>query len=579
IVGAIQTLPGVQRNGGDQTGLMVRGGDVNESVVIVDGTVSQNAFFSNVPGVAQRSRFNPFQFKGIAFSSGGYSARYGQALSSVLDLQTNDLPDKTTVNLGANFAGIYASGSKLMDKNALEFSANYIDVSPFYALAQTNVKFNKVPQGGGFSTRWISQIGEKGMFKMNFQHSFNKMNIVIPDPATPGNTLGFGLNNENTFFNSSYRNWLSSKWSLFTALSYSSNADQIRWGALPSNRNDSRLQGRAEIKYFPHAKFETMIGAEVQRISYAQRFDTLLSAFEETLLSSYLESEWKPIKRLGFKIGLRAEHSKLINRYNVAPRGSMAYKTGRWSQVSFATGLFYQTAPTSYLLWGYRPGFQSSVHYMANYQWLHNDRTFRVEGYYKGYDQLIRENGTPYNPNAFRFNYGQVNNAGDGYAQGIDFFWRDKKTLENLDYWISYSFIDTKRIYQNYVSKVTPDYVSPHNLSIVSKYFVEKLQMSVSLTYNYATGRGYYNPNTEQFLGDKAPDYHNVSLNLAYLTTVKKVFMVIYMGVDNITNQKNVLGFRYSNDGVQRYPILPPLYRSVFLGVNMSLTKFNKDEL
>jgi hypothetical protein len=63
IIGAIQTLPGVQRNGGDQTGLMVRGGDVSESIMIVDGTVAQNAFNSSVPGVAQRSRFNTFKFK------------------------------------------------------------------------------------------------------------------------------------------------------------------------------------------------------------------------------------------------------------------------------------------------------------------------------------------------------------------------------------------------------------------------------------------------------------------------------------------------------------------------------------
>ena len=64
IIGAIQTLPGVQRNGGDQTGLMVRGGDVSEAAVIVDGTIAQNAFGSSVPGVSQRSRFNPFSFQG-----------------------------------------------------------------------------------------------------------------------------------------------------------------------------------------------------------------------------------------------------------------------------------------------------------------------------------------------------------------------------------------------------------------------------------------------------------------------------------------------------------------------------------
>ena len=112
VVKAIQTLPGTQQQGA-QTGLFVRGGDASEAAVIIDGMVAQNAFLSTAPGVAARSRFGPFQFKGVSFSSGGYSARYGQALSSVLELNSNDQPDKSTINTGVNMAGVYFSASKL----------------------------------------------------------------------------------------------------------------------------------------------------------------------------------------------------------------------------------------------------------------------------------------------------------------------------------------------------------------------------------------------------------------------------------------------------------------------------------
>ena len=141
IVSAIQTLPGVQQNVGDQTGLLVRGGDASESLVIVDGTIAQNAFFSTVPGVSQRSRFNPFQFKGTSFSSGGYSSRYGQALSSVLDLQTKDLPPESTVNIGANLSGVSLSGSKLMNNNAFEYSGSYLNLSPYLGITKTNFNY------------------------------------------------------------------------------------------------------------------------------------------------------------------------------------------------------------------------------------------------------------------------------------------------------------------------------------------------------------------------------------------------------------------------------------------------------
>ena len=39
-----------------------------------------------------------------------------------------------------------------------------------------------------------------------------------------------------------------------------------------------------------------------------------------------------------------------------------------------------------------------------------------------------------------------VNNNGSGYAKGVELFWRDKKSLKNIDYWVSYSYLDSKEI-------------------------------------------------------------------------------------------------------------------------------------
>jgi hypothetical protein len=579
IAGAIQTLPGVQRNGGDQTGLMVRGGDVNESMVIIDGTTVQNAFGSNIPGVSQRSRFSPFQFKGTSFSSGGYSARYGQALSSVLELQTNDLPEKSNLNLGVNFSGAALSGAKLIDNNAIEYSANYTNLAPYYAITKTNFGFYNVPQGGGFSTRWVSKITDKGIFKMNFQQNSANTGITIPDPQIAGNLINFGLKNENTFYNTSFSYWTSEKLKYFTAFSFSNNTDKIDWGAINVFRHDSRVQGRGELLYEVNKNLKLLTGIEIQHLSYQKQYDTLYSKFDETLSVVYAESEWKPAKFFGIKAGVRAEHSALLNKNNITPRLSAAVKTSEHAQISSAAGIFYQSVTPNYLLEGYKPDFQKAIHYMINYQWMRDDRTFRVESYYKGYQQLVRENGIAYNPNQYRYNFGIVDNSGNGYAKGIDVFWRDQKSIKNLDYWISYSYIDTKRLYQNYLSKATPDYISPNNLNIIVKYYIENIQTNISASYYYASGRSYYNPNTTAFLSDKAPDYHNLALNLSYLTTIKNWFTVIYLSIDNLTNNHNVLGYRYSNDGTIRYPIVPPTFRSIFFGINISLTKYNKDEL
>ncbi|TMN59328.1 hypothetical protein, partial [Pseudoalteromonas piscicida] len=83
-----------------QEGLFIRGGSAEEAKIIIDGTVVNNFFYSSVPGIAQRGRFSPFLFNGTVFSSGGYSAVYGQALSSILSLESIDIPEQSEIQAG-----------------------------------------------------------------------------------------------------------------------------------------------------------------------------------------------------------------------------------------------------------------------------------------------------------------------------------------------------------------------------------------------------------------------------------------------------------------------------------------------
>jgi outer membrane cobalamin receptor len=578
IVGAIQTLPGTQRVA-EQTGLFVRGGDANESLVIIDGMSVQNAFFSNIPGVAQRSRFTPFQFKGVSFSSGGYSVRYGQALSSILELNTLDLPEKSTISANINMSGIALTSIKRWKSNGAEITAYYNNMAPFYKIANTNFNFYHVPSGGGVSAKWSAQNKNGGIIKSLIKRDYYESGTEIPDPFQPGATMRFGLKNQNTYLNTSYRQLFNEKMLFYTAASASINEDKTRWGDFPVVNNDWRMQWRGEGTRFVTAVFNLMLGSEIQRYQYTQNFDTVRYRFNETLTAMYLECEWKLGKRFAIKPGVRAEHSAMLAKESLAPRVSMAFKTGEYSQVSLASGMFYQTADKRYLLRQYHPDFQYAVHYLANYQWINHSRSFRIEGYYKSYHQLIREINASYNPNPYRVVYGPVNNSGSGYAQGVDVFWRDQKTIKNFDYWLAYSYVDTKRLYANLIAKATPDFVSNHNLNLTAKYLIESIQMNVGATFSFTSGRTYYNPHDGKFLGSHGPAYQNLALNVSYLTTIGKWFAVIYANVDNVWNYKNVLGYRYSPDGQNRYKILPPLYRAFFVGANISLTSFKKDEL
>lgn len=576
IVKAIQTLPGTQQQG-TQTGLFVRGGDASEAAVVVDGLTAQNAFLSTPPGVAARSRFGAFQFKGIAFSSGGYSARYGQALSSVLELNSNDLPDKSTINLGINMAGVYASGSKLFKKTSVDAAAYYNNLTPFYGIAKTNVDYYKVPQGAGGSSKFTWKPNKDGILKAMVNYSRFTSGTKVQNPSDASQALSFDLVNQNVYSSLTYKQNLKNKWNLYGGVSYSYNEDDIHWNDTGSLNTDNRMQGRLEAKYYVRTGLSILAGGEIQHFGYDRSFAGIKTNFTETQYAGYAEADWTPINWFAVKPGVRYEHSTLLNQDVIGPRLALAIRSGLYGQFSVASGIFYQLADPNYFLYGYRPQMQQAIHYIANYQYMHNDRTLRLEAYYKDYQQLVRERVSNYNPNSYRYIYGTVDNSGTGYAGGAELFWRDKKSIKNADYWISYSYIDTRRLYKNYQAEVQPDFIATHNLNIITKYFIEKLQTQVNLTYNYASGRPYYNPTNASFLGDRTPDYHNLSLTVNYLHSFGKWFTVVYAGIDNITNNQNVFGYRYSN-GV-RYEMRPALYRSVFVGVNFSLTAFDKDEL
>lgn len=586
VIRTLETLPGTQQPGAN-TGLFVRGGDAAEAMVVIDELTVQNPFFSSLPGVSQSSRFSPFQFKGISFSSGCYSVRYGQALSSVLELNTRDLADNNKISLGANATGLFASGARLWGKSSLECSGYYNNFSPFYRWANTNVVFQSPPSGEGLSLKYVWQPTEKEELKLLVRGAFYTAGLLTPDPFTAGDTTDFLIHNRLWLASATYRYSAGRGWEFFTAASYSYNRDNISWqdsllGRIPLVNRDYRTQWRAETRKYLSSACEVDAGFEVQHYGYTRIFDSLEGSFTETLPAAYAELHWRPWPWIGLRPGIRYETSALARQSLASPRMSVALRAGQYGQFAMAAGYFRQDPGNLYLLSGYRPSMQEARHLILNYQWSRSGRTLRVETYFKSYSRLVREYDSVYDPDAeWRIvpPGRRVDNTGYGYARGAELFWHDRSLMEGLDYRVSYSFIDTKRLYEDYLREATPDYIAAHNLSVVTRYFVDNWQTNFSLTFSYASGRPYYDPGSPVFLGQRTPPFEDLSLAIGRLATVKKWFTVIYMGIGNITDHHNIFGYRYSFDGTRIFPVLPAVYRSIIVGINISLSRFDKSEL
>ena len=157
---ALETLPGVQKIG-ETEGLFVRGGTGAETKFFMDGNLVNNFFGNSVPGLKAMDRLNTSLFKGNVFSSGGYSAMYGQALSSVLILESIDFPERNSVDIG--ISPIFVSGGfqNVNDEKTKSFgiAAAYSNLVLMTKLLKFNTTFTKAPES--FSTNFNFRIKNK----------------------------------------------------------------------------------------------------------------------------------------------------------------------------------------------------------------------------------------------------------------------------------------------------------------------------------------------------------------------------------------------------------------------------------
>lgn len=597
ITGALKTLPGAQQVG-ESEGLFVRGGTAAETKTFIDGTLVNNFFFSSVPGIAQRGRFSPFIFKGTVFSTGGYSALYGQALSSALILESIDLPEQSSATLNLSVLGIGAGFQKLNKEKTASWGVNYnySNLTAAFAVIKQQQDYSKAPNSHNIDANFRIKTSKNGMLKYYGFYLTNSLGFTQNSLDSVGYKDRFGLSNGNMYHNLSWKESLKNKWKLQAAVSVSTNKDDIRFGMQDEDKNDVLLNG-LEFKQFDvnskgfYANGRLVLEKKFRALN-ALRFGveynhsddkSLFTAFNgstfrtrliENVYSLFAEQDVYLTNKLAAKFGARAEYSALLDKTNLAPRVSLAYKLGKESQASLAYGIFYQNPELRYQPTIAPLTFMKATHYIAQYQKTTNLTTFRVEAFYKQYDNLIKTS------NINGRELGSSNN-GFGDASGFELFWRDKKTVKNLDYWISYSFLDTKRDFLNFPTAITPNFAAKNTASVVLKKFVTKLKSNLNFSYNYASGRPYYNIQYDQntskpFFADKGriPDYHNVSFSVNYLPSIgkknAKAFAVYVLSVSNVFNLKQVYGYNYSYNGQRKTELVPPSRMFIFIGAFIS---------
>lgn len=575
IYGALTALPGTATVGEDGR-LFVRGGDGYETKTFIDGLLSKKPYSSNVPDLPSRGRFSPFMFSGTTFSTGGYSAEYGQALSSALILNTTAFPQKSQTDISLMTIGGSVSQTLRGDKTSVSIGLDYTNLGPYFKIVSNKYTMNQYPESVGTSIIFRQKLTEKGILKVFSTYSGTRFGLKYPDLSQQGALSNIAISNQNSYTNISFSDELGSGWFMKTGVALTIDENNLNLETSMVDEGNRNVQAKISFKKALTPNASILFGVEETFNRFNQNYkvvSTLFansSNFDDFGSALFAETEFRPINGLAIRAGVRGEHSTLLNDQNVAARLSAAVKLTKSAQVSIAYGNFFQTPEENLLRFTHSLGFEQANHLIVNYQWEKSDRILRVEAYRKDYKDLVTYSSTEF------WNGNLYANSGSGRAQGIDMFFRDRRTFKSFEYWVSYSYVDSKRKYRDYPIMVTPSFAPSHSASIVGKKWVQSITTQFGVSATFATGRPYNNPNSTNFMDGRTPFYNDISINCSHLRTILEKPAIIYLSVNNLLGRDNIFGYRYftqpNAEGVyESMPIKSDSKRFYFVGIFITI--------
>jgi hypothetical protein len=396
VVRAISTLPGVAQAQSGRNDLIVRGGSPGENLYIVDNIEVPNINHFGTQGFSggPLSYINLDFVDNTTFSSGGFGARYGDRLSSVLTINLKDgrkdrLGGKATIS--ATQFGLNVEGPFSQDGSFI-FSArrSYLDLI-FKAAG-----FSFVPEYWDFFTKSSYHPDPKdeihliGFGILDNTRAFNTTSDNIYDNSkilqSKQNQFVGGLSWRH-LYNSGYLTLSASH--LFTDYNYRQN-DTLLNPIFLNNSNESESSLKFDLVM--QASKTTEISAGIQSKFIKFNSDIILPIFTTSFgqqLSANNSFKTTGTKtaaygqliqnfgNLKFTFGLRSDYFDLINnKFVLAPRFSSAYQILEGTTINASIGRYYQS---------------------PSYIWLvsnpinNNLKFIGVNHYILGIDQIIRK--------------------------------------------------------------------------------------------------------------------------------------------------------------------------------------------
>lgn len=551
LVRAIQLLPGVSTVGEGATGFNVRGGSIDQNLVLLDDAPVYNS--SHLFGFF--SIFNPDAVKDVKLIKGGIPAQYGGRASSILDVRMKEgNAKKLEINggIGFIFSRLSIEAPIIKDKASFILAArrSYADVlaKPFLTGNNADTQFN-------FYDLTV---------KVNY--NINQNNTVFLSGYFGRDVFGnqFGFNWGNSTLSARWNHVFSSKLFLNTTAFYS-NYDYLLDTDLNNKRPNNQFRWKSNIKnlsikpdftYYITPENTLTFGGQILTYDFApgeasatsngNRVDFGSPAKNSVEYSAYIGNEWRISPKLSLQYGVRYSTYEYTSKDNL-------YYTRRFVGVSdtFTSGYNLDSSPndTQKPLMSYQnfeprfnlkleTGENSSIkasynrltqyiHLMSNTAastpldvWTSSTNNIKPQlsdqwalGYFKNFGDNEYETSLEvyYKDLQNQIDYADRSNLflnprfekdllfGKGRAYGVELF--IKKNKGKLTGWLSYTLARTERQVEslNGGNWYPTRYDRTHTLNIVGQYELSKkwsfganIALISGVPYSLAPQQGTY---------------------------------------------------------------------------------------
>ena len=588
VIRALSVLPGVAQADAGRNDLIVRGGAPSENLYLINGIEVPNINHFGTQGATggPLSYVNLDFVRETSFSTGGFSALYGDRLSSVLDIKLRDgredrIGGKGTISasqFGLNLEGPIGQKSDFIfsaRRSYLDFifkAANFSFVPEYYDVL-LKADFNLHSQDA-FSFLFISAFDNVKFFNDDADQRFDNSRILGTDQVQY--VAGFTYRHlfTNGFFNLAIsRNYVD----------YDSRQSDSLLNPIFTNKSKEEENSlRADLVFKLSKTSEINVGGTAKLIEadFDILFPNFFTTFGDSLPVTSLKTENTYTKfgiytnyntllfnRLTANVGVRSDIFTALNKkVYFSPRLSLSYTLTDLTNINFSTGIYHQS-PSYIWLEAFESNrdlkmIQVNQFVLGFDQRISADALLKVEAFYKDYKNYPTSTIRPYlvlantgagfsgsDDNYSSFGLEPLVDAGYGKARGVEL--SIQKKLSDIPYYGIFSFTYSKSDYTSLDGiERSGSYDQNWIINLSGGYKINEY-WEVSSKFRFASGRPYtpFNFDGTQNIVDyntrRIKSTHSLDVRVDKRWYFSGWTLITYLDIQNIYNQNNQNGVRW----------------------------------